>query len=1593
LKTRLFAISILLAFITFKASATASITTTGSGFSVPATTYGTTGAATSSTTFTVAGSGLSTGITVTPASTSIQVSLSPGSGFGTSVYVAAASGSVASTPIYVRITSTAPYTSYTSTTISCVSGSASKNVNCNFVVNKASLSITANVPARYYGTAISGASGSASTYFTATGLQNGETIGTVVIYYYNGGNTATSAAGTYTASIGSGSASGGTFTASNYSISYNNGNMIVSPAPLTVTVNDVSKTYGATLTGASGSTAFTSSGLQNGETIGSVTIAYGTGSAASAATGTYTSSVTASAATGGTFSANNYTISYVQGNITVTGATLTITGSASKTYGTAITGGSGSTAFIATGLQNGETVGTVTVAYGTGASATSAAGIYTSAVTPGAATGGTFNAANYTIVYVAGSLVVNARALTLTSAAAGNKVYDGTTAATITSTLSGIVNSDVVTLNGTGTFASANVGTGIAVTSACTLSGSGAGNYTLTQPTGLTANITKAPLTITATGPQYDATSSMATVNSSTTNFTYTGTVNGETITSVTLTPNKSGTNPAGTAYTVTPSSAAGSGSFSTGNYTITYVSFSGVVGNYYTWTGNTNSKWSVSTNWTNGATNGVPGTNDNVYIPATTNMPTVDVASSCGSVYIAGTTTLTLSAVLTASGSLTVGGNGYTFAIAGSSSASFGGLTDMGYQSSFTIGSGATVTFNSNSTINNNSSQRPITNNGTLNFLANCTLNAGYGTSLVNNGTISAASTTFNFANTGIYITNNKTFKATSCAFNMTGSQAYFLNTGASASFTTNACTFTTTGSQAGYFSNAGSATYVDHGSAFTMTGSLNYISNAGTMTLHGTTINFSTGGSNAQYITNSSVLTIDSGATVNLSTYKSNIVNTGTFYAGTSNSACRIYLNGQSSNVSNNGGTFNLASTSVIYPSAAQCYINNNSGTFTLMSDKYGTASIMSFYTTGGNLATSSGNFNVQRYITGGSGYRGYRFLSSPVNYSFSYSSSPNIYAGNFSLKYVNTDVGTAYAAVTGGPSGGGFTVNNANPTMYLYNESIASNNTTFTGGKDVGITGVTSTTVTTLSAGTTASGVSLPVGNGYMLYFIGSDASGYTTSSQSPSSATLTATGPLNLQSIPVVLWWSGSKSLSYTSAYGTNAGYNLVGNPYPCAIDLYQVYTDNGSVYGNFAELNDYGQTFVYYNASTGGTSTPATYRYVASGQAFLVQATATGQTLTFNEDQKYYDPAKPNNNGSNPPVLLNSALAKMAPAHSSHGAAVASANVLSGLHLMLKKDSINYTYCGMYFDKNWSDAYNNKTDAFDLGGMGAKVFLSSLTSDNVRTTINSLSDYSRGKKVKLYVRGTTDGIYQLNMADIANIDTTNYTVYLVDTKLNDSLDMVHYKTYNFNLYIADTASFANRFVLSLQPKPAAPYDLITFSGKKGSSNAIQLSWKTANEGNFTTFGLEKLGSSGRYTLIDSVQSNGSGLYSFNDPSPAMGNNIYRLAQNDIHGHVTFAGPININYNTIAVSGMFTIYPNPSKDLINIAVNSGVTGSQPTPLYLASIYSISGTTMMDNRQINTNNWTQDITGYKAGVYILELKTIEGDIVGKAKFLKTN
>lgn len=170
----------------------------------------------------------------------------------------------------------------------------------------------------------------------------------------------------------------------------------------------------------------------------------------------------------------------------------------------------------------------------------------------------------YLLSYGDGTLSVTPKALTVTGTIAANKVYDGTTTASLSGgALSGVVGSDAVTLSQVGTFASKNAGTGIAVTASDSISGAAAGNYLLTQPTALTAIITPKALTVTgstAANKVYDGTT-MAIVSGG----NLTGVVAGDTV-SLTQAGSFASQN-VGSAIAVTTTDSLGGASSS--NYTV----------------------------------------------------------------------------------------------------------------------------------------------------------------------------------------------------------------------------------------------------------------------------------------------------------------------------------------------------------------------------------------------------------------------------------------------------------------------------------------------------------------------------------------------------------------------------------------------------------------------------------------------------------------------------------------------------------------------------------------------------------------------------------------------------------------------------------------------------------------------------------------------------------------------------------------------------------------------------------------------------------------------------------------------------------------
>ena len=207
--------------------------------------------------------------------------------------------------------------------------------------------------------------------------------------------------------------------------------LTVTPAPLSITASNQTKVYGQTVTFGSGSAQFSAIGLQNGQTVGTVTLAVsGNGGAVNAPVSGSPYTITPSAAAGGTFNPNNYTaIAYNPGTLTVTPAGLTVTATGLLTYGNDPTNAVYTPQYAT--LQGTDTVAVISGSadFSTDATATNYIGTnYIAHVVDI----GTLTAANYTFLAGPdGVLTITNRTLTVTNVIVSDKVYDATTAATV----------------------------------------------------------------------------------------------------------------------------------------------------------------------------------------------------------------------------------------------------------------------------------------------------------------------------------------------------------------------------------------------------------------------------------------------------------------------------------------------------------------------------------------------------------------------------------------------------------------------------------------------------------------------------------------------------------------------------------------------------------------------------------------------------------------------------------------------------------------------------------------------------------------------------------------------------------------------------------------------------------------------------------------------------------------------------------------------------------------------------------------------------------------------------------------------------------
>jgi hypothetical protein len=243
------------------------------------------------------------------------------------------------------------------------------------------------------------------------------------------------------------------------------------------------------------------------------------------------------------------------------------------------------------------------------------------------------------------------------------------------------------------------------------------------------------------------------------------------------------------------------------------------------------------------------------------------------------------------------------------------------------------------------------------------------------------------------------------------------------------------------------------------------------------------------------------------------------------------------------------------------------------------------------------------------------------------------------------------------------------------------------------------------------------------------------------------------------------------------------WNLVGNPYPCGLDLNAFYAENSDVIAgsfhfwvdNQQNGTDYNQSDDYAvyanNVGTSANGSTAT-RYVSTAQAFWVYA-LTDAPLKFTNEMRV--------------TGNNSNLFKM----EEETDAVF-------VYLDFTNDSLNFNQCAVGFNKESTNGYDIKSDAVKEEA-GTAITIASLIDGHpfVIQAIEEVTD-NMSRTVPIQVSSNNEGEHTISVSRLQNVGP-NVQVYLVDKILNQTVDI---KTNPYTVYL-DTGKYASRFELRFE----------------------------------------------------------------------------------------------------------------------------------------------------------------------------------------------
>lgn len=204
-------------------------------------------------------------------------------------------------------------------------------------------------------------------------------------------------------------------------------------------------------------------------------------------------------------------------------------------------------------------------------------------------------------------------------------------------------------------------------------------------------------------------------------------------------------------------------------------------------------------------------------------------------------------------------------------------------------------------------------------------------------------------------------------------------------------------------------------------------------------------------------------------------------------------------------------------------------------------------------------------------------------------------------------------------------------------------------------------------------------------------------------------------------------------------------------------------------------------------------------------------------------------------------------------------------------------------------------------------------------------------------------------------NVTELPAGTYNLYLDVNPDNDQPEQYHFNNFLYHYVV-------------IERDPLLPVRLFDFTAKAVNKN-VQLQWNVTSEINTSNYSVEFSANGTSFNAIANIHATATNTpvkkYSFVHTSPVNGKNFYRIKMVDKDGSFVYSPIRIVSFSNIEVQ----VYPNPTKGLLNIILNSGNLGT-------IKLFVMDATGRQLQQQTFTGNTTLDISRLSAGMYIIHI-----------------